>query len=136
MEDYSANDATPLLGNKSVGGHSLSQRLGHPASTTPQHQPESSSIDSEPKDDMDLSRKSQWIALAVMSGACAAFNGVFAKLYVTLFLPPPLSLFFSCGCKFQPVLNFGLVLFYKKKQILLIIYHDSLGLFELLFEDE
>jgi hypothetical protein len=32
----------------------------------------------------DLSRKSQWIALAVMSGACAAFNGVFAKLYVIL----------------------------------------------------
>lgn len=30
----------------------------------------------------DLSRKSQWIALAIMSGACAAFNGVFAKLYV------------------------------------------------------
>jgi membrane protease YdiL (CAAX protease family) len=34
----------------------------------------------------DLSRKSQWIALAVMSGACAAFNGVFAKLYVVSFL--------------------------------------------------
>jgi hypothetical protein len=33
----------------------------------------------------DLSRKSQWIALAIMSGACAAFNGVFAKLYVTFF---------------------------------------------------
>lgn len=29
-----------------------------------------------------LSRKSQWITLAVASGACAAFNGVFAKLYV------------------------------------------------------
>lgn len=35
--------------------------------------------------DMDLSsmsRKSQWIILAIASGACAAFNGVFAKLYV------------------------------------------------------
>ncbi|TVY35043.1 Transmembrane protein, partial [Lachnellula subtilissima] len=31
----------------------------------------------------DLSRKSQWIALAIMSGACAAFNGVFAKLTTT-----------------------------------------------------
>lgn len=27
-----------------------------------------------------LSRRSQWIVLAVASGACAAFNGVFAKL--------------------------------------------------------
>lgn len=36
-------------------------------------------------DEMDydnMSRKSQWIVLAVASGACAAFNGVFAKLYV------------------------------------------------------
>lgn len=30
----------------------------------------------------NMSRKSQWIILAVASGACAAFNGVFAKLYV------------------------------------------------------
>jgi len=29
----------------------------------------------------NLSKKSQWIVLAVASGACAAFNGVFAKLY-------------------------------------------------------
>lgn len=28
----------------------------------------------------NISRKSQWILLAVASGACAAFNGVFAKL--------------------------------------------------------
>lgn len=28
----------------------------------------------------DLSRKTQWLLLAVGSGACAAFNGVFAKL--------------------------------------------------------
>lgn len=27
-----------------------------------------------------LSRKSQWIVLALLSGVCAAFNGVFAKL--------------------------------------------------------
>lgn len=35
------------------------------------------------QEDMDfnrLSRKSQWITLAIASGACAAFNGVFAKL--------------------------------------------------------
>ncbi|PSS16611.1 hypothetical protein M430DRAFT_103673 [Amorphotheca resinae ATCC 22711] len=30
-----------------------------------------------------MSRKSQWIVLAVASGACAAFNGVFAKLTTT-----------------------------------------------------
>lgn len=28
----------------------------------------------------NLSRKSQWIVLALASGGCAAFNGVFAKL--------------------------------------------------------
>jgi hypothetical protein len=33
----------------------------------------------------NISRKSQWILLAVASGACAAFNGVFAKLYVVAF---------------------------------------------------
>ncbi|TGO26940.1 hypothetical protein BPAE_0050g00290 [Botrytis paeoniae] len=31
----------------------------------------------------NVSRKSQWILLAVASGACAAFNGVFAKLTTT-----------------------------------------------------
>ncbi|ESZ89845.1 hypothetical protein SBOR_9776 [Sclerotinia borealis F-4128] len=31
----------------------------------------------------NISRKSQWILLAVASGACAAFNGVFAKLTTT-----------------------------------------------------
>jgi len=31
----------------------------------------------------NLSRKSQWIVLALASGACAAFNGVFAKLTTT-----------------------------------------------------
>jgi hypothetical protein len=36
-----------------------------------------------PKMDMkNMSRRSQWLVLAVASGACAAFNGVFAKLYV------------------------------------------------------
>lgn len=36
----------------------------------------------EDKDKMldTMSRRSQWIVLAVASGACAAFNGVFAKL--------------------------------------------------------
>lgn len=34
----------------------------------------------EDSDMENLSRKSQWIVLALASGACAAFNGVFAKL--------------------------------------------------------
>lgn len=33
---------------------------------------------------MSWARQNQWIVLAVASGACAAFNGVFAKLYVLL----------------------------------------------------
>jgi hypothetical protein len=44
-----------------------------------------SSIPPAEDGEMDLSnmsRKSQWIILAIASGACAAFNGVFAKLYV------------------------------------------------------
>ncbi|CAD6448592.1 3edc43aa-7c77-4d1f-b990-96b3ce869a8f [Sclerotinia trifoliorum] len=59
------------------------------------------SLDCEERDELDLeeeeeaqqqeqqhimeniSRKSQWILLAVASGACAAFNGVFAKLTTT-----------------------------------------------------
>ena len=32
-----------------------------------------------------LRRQPVWIILAVSSGACAALNGVFAKLYVSLF---------------------------------------------------
>jgi hypothetical protein len=45
--------------------------------------PRSDSDDAEDGVEMDLSnlsRRSQWIVLAVASGACAAFNGVFAKL--------------------------------------------------------
>ena len=33
-----------------------------------------------------MSRRTQWLVFAVASGACAAFNGVFAKLYVCLAL--------------------------------------------------
>lgn len=41
--------------------------------------------DSHDDDDTDQKmgwvRQNQWIVLAIASGACAAFNGVFAKLY-------------------------------------------------------
>lgn len=40
----------------------------------------------EGMDTTKSSRHAQWISLAVASGACAAFNGVFAKLYVMLLL--------------------------------------------------
>jgi hypothetical protein len=46
---------------------------------------EPAAIPAADESEMDLSnmsRKSQWIILAIASGACAAFNGVFAKLYV------------------------------------------------------
>ena len=41
-----------------------------------------SGIEQESEEEMlsNASRKTQWIVLAVASGACAAFNGVFAKL--------------------------------------------------------
>jgi hypothetical protein len=35
--------------------------------------------------------KSAWLFFAVTSGACAAFNGVFAKLYVLTYLPNALQ---------------------------------------------
>lgn len=34
----------------------------------------------------DLSKKAQWITFALSSGACAAINGVFAKLFVVSLL--------------------------------------------------
>jgi len=34
-------------------------------------------------DRSNISHKSQWVVLAITSGTCAAFNGVFAKLTTT-----------------------------------------------------
>lgn len=65
---------------------SLSQR--RPASRTTTPSGPAAPTEQEEAADMDLqnmSRKSQWLILAVGSGACAAFNGVFAKLYVFIF---------------------------------------------------
>ena len=64
---------------KNSDTESLSERRSSPPSYT------STSPDVQEGTEMELqnmSRKSQWIMLAVASGACAAFNGVFAKLYV------------------------------------------------------
>ncbi len=74
----------PLLGHGDGDGATLSQR---PLSTSSQDQSpqEEGTEDDEPKEMENLSRKSQWIVLALASGACAAFNGVFAKLYAISF---------------------------------------------------
>jgi len=56
------------------------------ASLSRRHGSSSSNEETEPKvthkeEEMEnLSRKSQWIVLAIASGGCAACNGVFAKL--------------------------------------------------------
>lgn len=42
--------------------------------------PESPPPDVPPPTPSILARKTPWLALAAASGACAAFNGVFAKL--------------------------------------------------------
>ncbi|TEY85772.1 hypothetical protein BOTCAL_0012g00280 [Botryotinia calthae] len=52
------------------------------------NEPELESEEDEDEEEQEytmenISRKSQWILLAVASGACAAFNGVFAKLTTT-----------------------------------------------------
>lgn len=36
--------------------------------------------DESPADTMSWAARNKWIVLAIASGACAAFNGVFAKL--------------------------------------------------------
>ncbi|KAL3427398.1 hypothetical protein PVAG01_00907 [Phlyctema vagabunda] len=68
----------PLLAQAALHDQPLSEQpAAHHSSPAPHD-------DNAP--DMDLSkasRKSQWIILAVASGACAAFNGVFAKLTTT-----------------------------------------------------
>jgi hypothetical protein len=63
-----------------------------------QPHPNGDNIEEEQEGDTmeNLSKKSQWIVLAIASGACAAFNGVFAKLYVhTSF---SLFITFLCTC--------------------------------------
>ena len=67
----------PLLGDASLSGR-------HGFTQPPLHKSIIENEDEGREDaEMDygnMSAKSQWIVLAVASGACAAFNGVFAKL--------------------------------------------------------
>jgi hypothetical protein len=75
------NSRAHLLERKPHGLHSPPSYNTIETSSLP---PESLTAPAEDSN-MDLSnmsRKSQWIILAIASGACAAFNGVFAKLYV------------------------------------------------------
>jgi hypothetical protein len=65
------------------------RRTKPPTSPAAQHHPDSSRADksaSPTVDKMDVEEPSSWrkhwMFFAVASGACAAFNGVFAKLYV------------------------------------------------------
>jgi hypothetical protein len=81
--DRGADDPrVPLLGpqaTKQDADAALSQRhssTSPPPSLLVAHEQENSGTENME----NMSRKSQWIALALASGACAAFNGVFAKL--------------------------------------------------------
>lgn len=72
----------PLLGLQAAKQDTaLSQRQSStsPPSLLVAHEQENSGAENME----NLSRKSQWIVLALASGACAAFNGVFAKLTTT-----------------------------------------------------
>lgn len=78
------SERDPLLGRAVSRRHPSTAPPTAAASSLKATESESESVDKQEGDGSmefkDLSRKSQWIALAVMSGACAAFNGVFAKL--------------------------------------------------------
>jgi hypothetical protein len=84
--DAAEDPQQPLLGTRD--GATLSER---PLSSPPSQEHSSKDPSEERTEDdqatemENLSRKSQWIVLALASGACAAFNGVFAKLYVISF---------------------------------------------------
>jgi hypothetical protein len=87
MEGTNDDPRQPLLGSTTASTkeepeqQALSER--HATSSTSQTASNVDEAEADPKDEMEnLSKKSQWIVLAVASGGCAAFNGVFAKLYV------------------------------------------------------
>jgi len=87
MGDGAADDLRrPLLVATKADPASAYASLSEP----PSHSSPSpiTSLLPEEREDMDgVSRKTQWIILAVASGTCAAFNGVFAKLYVIRLFP-------------------------------------------------
>jgi len=83
MDREEDDPRVPLLGpqaaKQDAADAALSQRhssTSPPPSLLVAHEQE----DSGAENMENLSRKSQWIVLALASGACAAFNGGFAKL--------------------------------------------------------
>jgi hypothetical protein len=72
-----ADDPRVLLLGSAKAGASTSLSESHSASLNVDPPP---AVEEEMLDLQNMSRKSQWIILAVASGCCAAFNGVFAKL--------------------------------------------------------
>lgn len=80
------------------------RRPGSGAGTSLDASLQSGEKESRDMDFQNMSRKSQWLVLAVGSGACAAFNGVFAKLYVFTFRDSIFSrllIFFEWGICFR-----------------------------------
>lgn len=84
MEGSSDDPRQPLLSAPAkAADQALSERRATSSSST--HVDASTSNEEEEDKMENLSKKSQWIVLAIASGGCAAFNGVFAKLYVISF---------------------------------------------------
>lgn len=87
----------PLLSSTTVPAKEARkerQALSERHATSPTSQEASTLDEPDSKAKMEnLSKKSQWIILALASGGCAAFNGVFAKLYVILSCCPESSEF-------------------------------------------
>lgn len=87
MEADANDPRQPLLGSGSTTApakEAEQQFLFERHADAPSTHAASTSDEAEDEEDKmeNLSRKSQWIVLAIASGGCAAFNGVFAKLYV------------------------------------------------------
>jgi len=78
----------PLLGARDDAALSQRPLSSSSQDRSSQEPQEERSEDDQTKEMENLSRKSQWIVLALASGACAAFNGVFAKLYVIFGFSP------------------------------------------------
>jgi hypothetical protein len=78
MDTDTADDPRKPLLSSAKAGASLSGH--HPQDAPSSNNASSPAPEEEMLDLHNMSRKSQWIILAVASGCCAAFNGVFAKL--------------------------------------------------------
>ncbi|CAK7211833.1 hypothetical protein SCUCBS95973_001258 [Sporothrix curviconia] len=71
MDTPSTADSVPLM-DRNDGADSINETPDAPLPVSPPAN--------------TLLQRNQWIGLALASGACAAFNGVFAKLYDTFFV--------------------------------------------------